>query len=80
MMVCIMIKIAYLSAIFALLSKNSGACGDKKNKIQVAASSMQTVEQAPLQSSECNFISSSMCPWGSQLAEACHVIPNVSCN
>lgn len=80
MIVCIMIEIVYLSAVLALLTKTSGACGGKRNRIQVVFSSMQTVEQTPLQSSECNFISSSMCPWGSQLTEARHMIPSVSCN
>lgn len=76
MIVCIMIEIVYLCAVFALLTKNLGACGAKRNRIQVAASSMQTVGQAPLQSSD----RSSTCPGGSQPTEACHMIPTVSCN
>ena len=48
MIVGIMIEIVYSSAVFALLTKNSGVCGDKRNRIQVGSSSMQMVEEALL--------------------------------
>lgn len=37
-----MIEIVSLSDVFALLTTNSGARGDKRNKIQVVTSSLQT--------------------------------------
>lgn len=55
MIVSIITKILYLGAVFALLTKNTEARDDKANAIQVAPFSIQTVEQAPLQSSEYNF-------------------------
>lgn len=55
MIVCIITEILYLSAVFALLTKNTEAHDSKTNRIQVAPFSVQTVEQAPLQSSEYNF-------------------------